>query len=147
MPTISSMNVVSVKYKIPEWEPAQDSSDGYPIRDWAPLFCRSSRTATVINHARDRDRRASTAANGSRKRSIDSGVPFGTGTGLFLGRSGSGMERANAAGSSQLGEFSKREPTPEISRAELIQHRRRFGRGSRHVVPHLATQPRYLYQC
>jgi hypothetical protein len=55
--------------------------------------------------------------------------PFGEGHGgVLAGRSGSGMERANAAGSSQLGQEPRR---PGISRAEPFSTVADLGGGSR----------------
>jgi hypothetical protein len=53
---------------------------------------------------------------------------WGRARGVLAGRSASGMERANAAGSSQLGEFSEQEPRqPRISTSQIS------GGDSRHV--------------
>jgi len=87
-----------------------------------------SMRATVINHARDRDRRAARSATG---RGNDPSIPeslWGRARGCFGGPVGLRMERANAAGRSQLGEFSKQEPRrPRISTSQIS------GGDSRHV--------------
>src|SRR5690242_1897677 len=74
--------------------------------------------------------------------------PFKKRTGVFW-RAGRGPEwnaptrrAAVNSGNSRTGTSST-----AISRAELIQHVSDLGRGSRQVVPHLATQPRSLYEC
>ena len=90
-----------------------------------------SMRATVINHARDRDWRASTVATGRR---IVPSIPesrLGRAWGCFSGQVGDpGCTRDPAARGSQLGEVLGQEPRrPGISTAELIQHRRRFRRG------------------
>src|SRR5260370_31357528 len=72
--------------------PSEILHDGNPIRflGWVPYQglgtpsfpTHPSMRATVINHARDRDRRASRSPR-ERKRSISFGVPLGKGTGVF----------------------------------------------------------------
>jgi len=60
------------------WEPAEDSLDGYPIRDSAPpLFRYATRSATLGGPGT-----ASLLERyGAMDRSIDFGVPFGKGMG------------------------------------------------------------------
>jgi hypothetical protein len=64
----------------------------------------------IIGHTRGPGPASLNSGYGSTHRSINCGVPFWKGIGLFLaGRSGSGMERSNAAGSSEIEEFAGRD--------------------------------------
>jgi len=68
----------------PRWEPAKDSSDGTEGFG-TPLFSYPSfHDGNVIGHIWGPGPASLLERYGERKRSIDSGVPFGKGTGLFL---------------------------------------------------------------
>jgi hypothetical protein len=72
-----------------------------------PLFpARHFHEGNVVGHIRGPGPASLSSGYGSTHRSINCGVPFWKGTGVFW-RAGRGPEwNANAAGSSQLGEFS-----------------------------------------
>jgi hypothetical protein len=119
-----------------------------PTRDWAPpLFLPTlSMTATVINHGRGRDRRASTAATGRR---IVPSFPeslWGRARGVLTDRSGSGMERQRGGQQSTRGILGQNgvDQGSAVPNSFTVAD---LGGGSRQVVPPLATQPRSLYQC
>jgi hypothetical protein len=62
----------------PRWEPAEDSSDGYPIRDWAPPALPALYDGNLIGHAPGgRDPAEPPSSYSEVDRSINSGVPFG----------------------------------------------------------------------
>jgi hypothetical protein len=71
-----------------------------------PPFSYPFHDGNIIGHTRGPGPASLNSGYGSTHRSINCGVPFWKGIGLFLaGRSGSGMERSNAAGSSEIEEF------------------------------------------
>ena len=79
------------------WEPAKDSSDGYPIGIRHPLFSYPLfHDGNVIGHIRGPGPASLLKRYGQRKRSIKSGAPLGKGTGVFLGRSVSRMDESPA---------------------------------------------------
>jgi hypothetical protein len=146
---LAAINSVQPSRDSPRWEPAKGSSDGTDQGFGTPLFSyHPSMTATLSATLRDRDRRASRAATGRR---IVPSIPeslWGRARGCFSGpvgvRNGTRQRGGQQSTRGILGQEARR---PAISRAELIQHVSDLGGGSRQVVPHLATQPRSLYQC
>src|ERR1700744_1101648 len=86
------------------WEPAKRSSDGYPIRDWEPP---SFSCPALPSAQRDRPHHGTGTGEPLGALKVEEAVrqfwsPFGEGHGgVLAGRSASGMERTNAAGSSQ----------------------------------------------
>jgi hypothetical protein len=125
------------------WEPAEDSSDGYPIRDWAPPLFPASHfhEGKVVGHTRGPGPVSLNSGYGSTHRSINCGVPFGKGMGVFwrVGQRPRWTRNPAVRGSQQviLGTHKDRKPRGlEFSPGGVItRHAEDAGRGSRHVAP------------
>jgi hypothetical protein len=119
-----------------------------PTRNWAPLFpTHPSMRATSSATLGDRDRRASTAATG--RRIVPSNLgPLLEGHGAcFLAGQAPGWNEPTRRSAANSGKFSDRNPIDQESAVpNSFSTVADLGRGSRQVVPHLATQPRSLYE-
>jgi hypothetical protein len=113
-----------------------------------PFSTHPSMTATIIGHAKGPGPASLNSGYGSRKRSIDSGVPLGKGRGCFGGPVGvRNGTRQRGEQQSTRGILGLERRRPGISRAELIQHVADLGGVRGRSCRTLATEPRSLYQC